>query len=37
MSTVVLCVRVRREIEEEAERLGIDVRRVRGYRRFLQR
>ena len=28
MSTVVLSVRVRRELKEEAERLGIDVRSV---------
>lgn len=28
MSTVVLSVRVRRELKEEAERLGIDVRAV---------
>ncbi|NPA04891.1 MAG: DUF4145 domain-containing protein [Crenarchaeota archaeon] len=28
MSTVVLSVRVRRELKEEAERLGIDMRRV---------
>ncbi|RLE57279.1 MAG: DUF4145 domain-containing protein [Thermoprotei archaeon] len=28
MSTVVLSVRVRRELKEEAERLGIDIRAV---------
>lgn len=28
MSTVVLSVRIRRELKEEAERLGIDVRSV---------
>jgi len=28
MSTVVLSVRVRRELKEEVERLGIDVRKV---------
>ncbi len=28
MSTAVLSVRIRRELKEEAERLGIDVRRV---------
>lgn len=28
MSTVVLSVRIRRELKEEAERLGIDVRTV---------